>query len=450
MLSIHSRILSALEKSSYLTSRKIHVSRYLLSFELGSFQLIMLSKVLPSRTLLRFRPDATYLLVGCLGGLGRSLTSWMIERGVKHLAFMSRSGADSPSAAALIATIEDRGVTTTILRGDVTSQSDVEAAICNIDTAFPIRGVVHAAMVLDVSCPRLRNSEHRINPFQDGMFRTAKLSNFETAVKPKVHGARNLHTALQSTPLDFFVMTSSTSGTLGTPGQSNYAAGNAYLDALATHRRARGLPAVSLVLPMVLGVGYVAEHPEVEAALRRKGIYGIDEAELLNAFEAAMSPHPPASDATAQIIVGLDPARLAESLAHEDTADAFWTDDARFRTLIAQSKAASQGDATRTGSGDSVLAALKAAPTTQAAVAVVVDALAQRLARLLMIDLAGIEAEVGSVASYGLDSMIGTELRNWLFREFAVDVPFQQLLGAKLTVAKLAANLCAEHGRVEV
>jgi hypothetical protein len=105
---------------------------------------------------------------------------------------------------------------------------------------------------------------------------------------PKVTAAMNLHNALTNEPLDFFVMTSSISGLLGTPAQSNYAAGNTYMDALARHRMAQGKHAASIVIPMVLGVGVVAENIELEASLKRKGMYGIDEQSLMAAFEAAI------------------------------------------------------------------------------------------------------------------------------------------------------------------
>lgn len=95
--------------------------------------------------------------------------------------------------------------------------------------------------------------------------------NWKQSTHPKVIGAQNLHTVLANVPLDFFLMTSSVSGILGTPGQSNYAAANAYLDSLAKHRLSRSTAATSLVLPMVLGVGVVAENAELEDALKRKG-----------------------------------------------------------------------------------------------------------------------------------------------------------------------------------
>jgi acyl transferase domain-containing protein/NADPH:quinone reductase-like Zn-dependent oxidoreductase len=106
--------------------------------------------VLRSRPSLRFHADATYLLVGCLGGLGRSLTSWMIKKGARRFAFLSRSGTDGEQASILVRDIEAAGVAVQVLRGDVTVSSDVERAIASISTEYPLRGVVHAAMVLKV------------------------------------------------------------------------------------------------------------------------------------------------------------------------------------------------------------------------------------------------------------------------------------------------------------
>lgn len=109
------------------------------------------SQVLPTHVRLQFRSDATYLLVGCLGGLGRCLASWMAERGAKHIAFLSRSGEDNPSAAALVTSIRALGVDVLVLRGDITSKEQIQTALKKIDLRFPIRGVVNAAVVLQVT-----------------------------------------------------------------------------------------------------------------------------------------------------------------------------------------------------------------------------------------------------------------------------------------------------------
>lgn len=273
-------------------------------------------------------------------------------------------------------------------------------------------------------------------------------SDWTTCINPKVHGARNLHDALGSNPLDFFIMTSSTSGTLGTPGQANYAAGNAYLDSLAQHRVLHGKPAFTLVLPLVLGVGYVAEHPEVEEALKRKGVYGIDEEHLLRSFEAAMSPQ--ARDTGIhQIIVGMDPAKLQKSIAASETTDGFWLEDYRFRSLLHSIQDSSSSASTGGGADVSILNSMRGAKAPAEAVQLVTEHFTEKLSRLLMIDMAKFDDPSVAIASYGLDSMIGAELRNWIFKEYAIDVPFQQLLGDTLTIRKFAAQVCANQGIVE-
>ena len=148
-------------------------------------------------------------------------------------------------------------------------------------------------------------------------------NQFEAALQPKVKGAQTLHRAFEGTSLDFFVMTSSISATMGNPGQANYCAGNSYLDALAWHRNLCGLAASSLILPMVLDVGVVAENAGIEEALTRKAMYGIDEHELLRGFETAMLPRPSTSPSlgSAQIILGLEPTYLAGAIAASGSSD---------------------------------------------------------------------------------------------------------------------------------
>ena len=110
-------------------------------------------KVSPSLPVLRFQPDATYLLVGALGGLGRSLGSWMMDRGAKHFSFMARSGTDSNQAAILVDEMRKAGASVQVIRGDATVRADVDKVLKSIPSEHPVRGVVHAAMVLRVSPP---------------------------------------------------------------------------------------------------------------------------------------------------------------------------------------------------------------------------------------------------------------------------------------------------------
>lgn len=107
-------------------------------------------EALPLRPRLRLQSDATYFLVGCLGGLGRSLTSWMMRKGARNFAFLSRSGADSKQASMLVEGLKASGANIQVFKGDAGVKQDVEEAIKNIPTERPVRGVVQAAMVLRV------------------------------------------------------------------------------------------------------------------------------------------------------------------------------------------------------------------------------------------------------------------------------------------------------------
>ncbi|KAH3934665.1 hypothetical protein HBI56_102280 [Parastagonospora nodorum] len=173
--------------------------------------------VVQSRPRLSFCIDATYLLVGCLGGLGRSFMSWMMKHGARNFAFLSRSGKDTQQAAILV---EDLETHVQVFRGDAAIKGDVENAVRSVPVDRPIRGVVNAAMVL-----------------KDSLSHNMTFENWTTSIRPKVLGSKHLHEATSGLDLDFFIMTSSVSGILGTPAQTNYAAGNSYMDALARLRR---------------------------------------------------------------------------------------------------------------------------------------------------------------------------------------------------------------------
>ncbi|KAK5999099.1 Reducing polyketide synthase DEP5 [Cladobotryum mycophilum] len=385
-------------------------------------------QVIPSRVKPQFSADATYLLVGCLGGLGRSLTSWMMESGARRFAFLSRSGADSKSAAKLVADLEAAGAFVQVVRGDATSRDDVARAVGGVSSKYPIKGVVHAAMVL-----------------RDGLFHSMTFDAWTQSTQPKVLGAQNLHSVLENTPLDFFIMTSSVSGILGTPGQSNYAAANAYLDSLARSHQSKNNAATSVVLPMVLGVGVVAENAELEDALKRKGMYGVDEEHLLQSFEASMISST-LERVPDHIVVGLDPAQLQKAVNDAAATDSFWLEDSRF-SHTAHDIHSSADDAAGGAGGQSILATIKAAASLPEAISAVNEHFIDKLSRMLMINPEDVDPEVGSIASYGIDSMIGAELRNWTFKEYRMDVPFQQLLGPTLTIAKFAGQVCAAQGR---
>ena len=281
------------------------------------------------------------------------------------------------------------------------------------------------------------------------MFEHMNHPSFVDCVKPKAQGALSLHHAVQHLDLDFFVMTSSISAMLGNTGQSNYSAANSILDALALQRCISHLAATSLVLPMVLDVGVVAENDAIETSLARKGLYGIDELEMLHGFEMAMS-RPPSKNSDemmdSQIIMGMEARELARSISSTANVDAYWYNDARFchvQAVIAADKGQSCGS-----DSNNLNTTIKEASSegSEVIMAVIAEHIAKRMSNILMIPVDDFELDGPSLGSYGLDSMIGVEMRTWIFKEFGLDYPFQKLLAPTLTFKALAGVVAEKMG----
>jgi Zn-dependent alcohol dehydrogenase/acyl carrier protein len=176
------------------------------------------------------RPDATYAITGGLGSLGMLVAERLVSLGARNLLLV---GVTQPSdaAAAKISELERRGARVVVQMADVSSAVEAERALGRIDAeGMPaLRGIVHAAGVLD-----------------DGMIVQQEWPRFEKVLRPKAVGAWNLHCLTEGRALDFFVLFSSVASALGSPGQSNYAAANAFLDGLAARRAALSLPGLSI------------------------------------------------------------------------------------------------------------------------------------------------------------------------------------------------------------
>ena len=176
-----------------------------------------------------FHPDATYLITGGLGGIGLKVAQWMVEQGAKHLVLLGRSGASSTAEKAL-ALMQNAGNQIKVVKGDVAHPLIVANTLADIHQHMPpLRGILHCAVVLD-----------------DSILVQSTQERFSSVMRPKIDGAWNLHELTLDQPLDFFVLFSSAASLIGSPGQGNYAAANAFMDALAHYRRARGYPALSI------------------------------------------------------------------------------------------------------------------------------------------------------------------------------------------------------------
>ncbi|MEU2051066.1 beta-ketoacyl reductase, partial [Streptomyces albidoflavus] len=204
-----------------------------------------------------WQPAGTVLITGGTGALGAHVARWLARNGAPHLLLVSRRGADAPQAAELTAELTALGARVTLAACDLASREATEALLASVPEDAPLTGVVHTAAVLDDSVVDALDPER-----------------IHRAAAPKVDGALHLDALTRDLDLSAFVLFSSFAGTFGTPGQGNYAPGNAFLDALAQQRAAEGLPATSVAWGPWGGDG-MADGAVGEVA-RRHGVASMD------------------------------------------------------------------------------------------------------------------------------------------------------------------------------
>ncbi|WP_394832459.1 SDR family NAD(P)-dependent oxidoreductase [Pendulispora rubella] len=208
--------------------------------------------------------SGSYLITGGLGALGLRVASFLVDRGVRHLALLGRSAPDARAQEAIRA-LQARGAHVRIFAADVARRDDLQAALHVIaQGGAPLRGVVHCAGIL-----------------RDGALLQMDRAKFRSVLDSKVAGAWNLHALTRNLPLQHFVLFSSVASMLGSPGQGNYAAANAFMDGLAAHRRARGLPALAIQWGAFRDIGLAAN-------AERSGIAGIAPEKGMKALELAL------------------------------------------------------------------------------------------------------------------------------------------------------------------
>ncbi|HET7695304.1 MAG TPA: SDR family NAD(P)-dependent oxidoreductase [Vicinamibacterales bacterium] len=218
------------------------------------------------------RADASYLITGGLGALGLHIARGLVEAGARHLVLMGRREPGDPALAA-IRSLEAAGARVAVVRGDISRRQDVAAALGRANAMAPLRGVVHSAGVL-----------------ADAVVAEQSAEKFDAVFAPKVLGALHLHELTADTPLDFFALFSSTAAVLGSPGQVNYSAANAALDALALRRAAEGLPAISINWGPWADGGMIASLREQDRSrVSRSGLLSLSPEQGVSAFLHVLS-----------------------------------------------------------------------------------------------------------------------------------------------------------------
>ncbi|KJZ78545.1 hypothetical protein HIM_01936 [Hirsutella minnesotensis 3608] len=391
--------------------------------------------------------SASYLLVGGLGGLGRSVAVWMVQHGARHLTFLSRSAGTSDRDRLFVEEVQSMGCEVHLIRGSVTKVADVARAVA--ESSRPLKGVLQMTMVL-----------------HDQAWRKMTIDEWHGATAPKVRGTWNLHNETQSLDLDFFILFSSLSGIVGQPGQANYASANTFLDAFVKFRTSRGLPCTSLNIGAVEGAGYLVENDELLRKMKGTGWRAVQESELLDVLGTVMRRSLSAPAQTGLQLQGLAKEDGPESslvnpnctLVGIAPAIPFSSPDssARLRRDVRMSafrniRSPAKGGASSNGLRQ-FLSAAKANPETLGTPGSVI-LLSQEIGKkLLGLVLRPVDDEIDAslpLAQLGLDSMVAVEMRAWWKQMFGLDISTLEMLsmGTLKALGKRAAEgLLALHG----
>ncbi|KAK3300901.1 uncharacterized protein B0H64DRAFT_449476, partial [Chaetomium fimeti] len=358
-------------------------------------------------------PDATYVLAGGLGGIGRSIATMLHVHGARNLAFVSRSGGQNEIAQDFLQRLRSLGCTANAYACDISDREQLSRAIEQCQSEMPpIRGSIQCAMTL-----------------KDAIFENMTYDDWVSCTRPKIQGSWNLHNVLVK-DVDFFIMLASTSGIIGNPGQANYAAGNTFEDALAHYRRRRGQKAVALDIGAVRDVGYLAEASHQGYwSLSHLNALAVCEADIHFLIKNAITGYTIGSEETGpQIVAGLAGATLDEQLIDRSP----WARDGKLCMALKASLTK------KTAGMQAGIDALARVDTAAAAVAVVEEILARRVAVAVMIPEDEIAVEE-SLQSYGVNSLVAVEIKTWLAKELQTEISAGEI--SPSSISALAATV---------
>ncbi|KAI1776279.1 hypothetical protein F4818DRAFT_375622 [Hypoxylon cercidicola] len=369
----------------------------------------------------QLRPDATYIIPGGMGGLGRSLLKWMASKGARYLVATSRSGAKDPRAKQVLEELSQLGVKAKAFAADIGSIEQCQTVLKQMaEEGFPpIRGAVIMAMNV-----------------QDSMFETMGFEAWWAALRPKYKVTWNMHNMLPK-DLDFFITMSSSAGQIGSFAQSNYNTGNTYQDAVVHYRQAQGLKATSIDLGWMAEIGFVSEQGKVPEIVRA-GAPQLTARQFLTVVEAAM-----AGQVGAQPVLGLASGGLVKANGDDDP---YWFSDARFGPLRvydtqAQNVAGSQSSGKSNAATD-FASILGAATNMDDAKAAVCSALMAKLAKSLMMELEDLDS-ARPINTYGVDSLVAVDIRAWALKELQSVIHVSEVLKT-VPMVELAGHIASK------
>ena len=371
-------------------------------------------------------PNGTYILAGGLGGLGQTIASLLVANGARNIAFLSRSGAASPSTQTYIQSLTAQGVNVEVFRTDICDAQALENLVAgSLASMPPVRGVFQCAAVL-----------------RDGMFYNMTFEDWDTAIKPKTIGSWNLVQAFSKLEYDpFFIFLASSAGIVGNRGQANYAAGNCFKDSMARMLRLQGRRAVSIDLGPVLGAGMLAHDDDLLDILKASGFYGVRYDDFLLMIHHAITqeilpgiPMPP------QITLGVGTGGI---MAQNNPADAYWSRTALYLYLSLMDMPPPDLELASNKLMKDMKSLLARCMTTQSATEIMTIGLTNMLAKAM--NMLPEEIDAGKPPNaYGVDSLVAVGVRNWIFSNCGVSISVFEVMSDN-TIAEMA-RMIAEKG----
>jgi acyl transferase domain-containing protein/acyl carrier protein len=361
----------------------------------------------------RFRDAATYLITGGMGGVGLELAKWIVQSGGRHIALLGRR-EPSEEVKKEIARLELQGATIRVLRADIADERQIKASLKTIAEEMPgLRGIFHLAAIME-----------------GALLASMREEQLERVMLPKVAGAWALHRYTEDLPLDFFVFFSSITASLSQPGLSSYAAANAFLDALARYRKAKGLRALSLEWSPWLNVGLVNDQ-RVQVGMKeyaQQGIRGLHPEAALEVLQRALR-----QEEVVSYVFPADWEQFGRAFADGPMPRAFLN--------LVPGRA---GEGREAAGGDSLRDRLLAAAPGRMRRSLLETHVQEILAKILKTDVAQIDSQK-ALGGMGVDSLMAVQVVRMLARTTSVQLPATSVFNYP-TVRALSAELANRMG----
>ncbi|KAJ5109662.1 hypothetical protein N7532_002307 [Penicillium argentinense] len=347
--------------------------------------------------------DASYLLVGGLGGIGRAISTWLVEHGARELVYLSRSAGQSDDDEKFIRELEAQSCKVICVTGTVTSMIDVERAVSQCTKR--LAGVVQMAIHL-----------------KDVSFQNMSYNDWSAALLPKVTGTWNLHNATEGTALDFFILFSSLVGISGSLTQANYVAANAFMNSFVQYRRQRGLAASVLNLGAVVDIGVISRRPDYLQNANLGRVPLLYEKEVLQGFQVAIKDSP-CNTKSGNLVVGMGHrGPISDTMTRP-----LWGHDARFSLYANLQSAVAVQRQAKHDHLRALLAQVDLAPDKLDDAEYTNDM--RSVVRRTVADyvLPGKELDDEQMAAITVDSLTAIELKNWTRRIMKVEISLKDI-----------------------